>query len=75
MNSSITKKLIVTFMAVIAVAGNSLPSTSPDASLASRYPMRARTPDFFARSTNNPAARYAGTVKPSNAKTPSSNSR
>ncbi len=67
------KKFLVLTMAFVAVAASLVPHTDhPNAQsqLASRYPLRGRTPDFFARSTNNPSARYSGTIKPSNAKTP-----
>jgi len=36
--------------------------------LAARYQMRSRSSDFFARSTNNPAAKYSGTVRSSGGK-------
>lgn len=66
------KKFLVVTMAIVAVAANLVPDAdrvNAQSQFASRYPMRARTPDFFARSTNNPSARYSGTIKPSNAKT------
>ncbi len=67
------KKFLAVTMAIVAVAASLAPNAdhvNAQSQLASRYPLRGRTPDFFARSTNNPSARYSGTIKPSNAKTP-----
>ncbi len=67
------KKFLAVTMAFVAVAASLAPQadhSNAQTQLASRYPLRGRTPDFFARSTNNPSARYSGTIKPSNAKTP-----